>query len=355
MKKLAFTMAGGGQAAPIFGCMARRVAFTMADRLSRLYTLVPSRSAFTMAEILLSLTIIGVVAAITLPSLMGNINERTWNTQRKALHARMSQAIAMMPQVHGYGGLSVNEEDWSFSGDNGAEVFITDGLSKVLKINNICDSENLADCGLASTVNKINGGVAWSSIPKTTADYNENLNFFYNQDATGLFSTKTAAFETQNGESILLMYNPRCVDYHNLNQIVAGSMCANLVYDLNGNKGPNTFGKDIGFISVFNGGEHPTVVAPMLVSNEFVTFTDYSDMSKVCAAKDPESRAPNYEEAGALMANSVLFGEETIDSIATKTKVGTNGNYWVVMNPANFIVAVTSDILSNSPTMCVKR
>ena len=59
--------------------------------------------AFTMAEILLSLTIIGVVAAITLPSLMGNINERTWNTQRKALHARMSQAIAMMPQLNGYG------------------------------------------------------------------------------------------------------------------------------------------------------------------------------------------------------------------------------------------------------------
>ena len=46
--------------------------------------------AFTMAEILLSLTIIGVVAAITLPSLTGNINERTWNTQRKALYARMS-------------------------------------------------------------------------------------------------------------------------------------------------------------------------------------------------------------------------------------------------------------------------
>ena len=81
----------------------KKIAFTMADRLSRLYTLVPSRFAFTMAEILLSLTIIGVVAAITLPSLMGNINERTWNTQRKALHARMSQAIAMMPQLNGYG------------------------------------------------------------------------------------------------------------------------------------------------------------------------------------------------------------------------------------------------------------
>ena len=59
--------------------------------------------AFTMAEILLSLTIIGVVAAITLPSLTGNINERTWNTQRKALYARFSQALPLMDALNGFG------------------------------------------------------------------------------------------------------------------------------------------------------------------------------------------------------------------------------------------------------------
>ena len=85
---------------------------------------------FTMAEILLSLTIIGVVAAITLPSLTGNINERTWNTQRKALYARMSQAIPLMGSVNGYAT---------------AETFVTAGLSKVLKINNICDHDHLED------------------------------------------------------------------------------------------------------------------------------------------------------------------------------------------------------------------
>ncbi len=94
---------------------------------------------FTMAEILLSLTIIGVVAAITLPSLMANINERTWNTQRKALYARMSQAIAMMPQIAGYGTLTVTtDEDGSTTvTDTATESFLTEGLSKVLKINNI--------------------------------------------------------------------------------------------------------------------------------------------------------------------------------------------------------------------------
>ena len=91
--------------------------------------------AFTMAEILLSLTIIGVVAAITLPSLTGNINERTWNTQRKALYARFSQALALMPSLNGYGTLT--EDESGSIEDTAAETFVTAGLSKVLKINNI--------------------------------------------------------------------------------------------------------------------------------------------------------------------------------------------------------------------------
>ena len=82
--------------------------------------------AFTMAEILLSLTIIGVVAAITLPSLTGNINERTWNTQRKALYARFSQAIALMPALNGYGTLTEDSSSGASDAvDTAAETFIT--------------------------------------------------------------------------------------------------------------------------------------------------------------------------------------------------------------------------------------
>ena len=106
-----------------------------------------SAGGFTMAEILLSLTIIGVVAAITLPSLTGNINERTWNTQRKALYARFSQAIALMPSLNGYGTLREETDSAGSTSieDTAAETFVTAGLSKVLKINNICDIYMIAD------------------------------------------------------------------------------------------------------------------------------------------------------------------------------------------------------------------
>ena len=146
-------------------------------------------SAFTMAEILLSLTIIGVVAAITLPSLTGNINERTWNTQRKALYARFSQAIALMPSLNGYGTLKEETDSAGSTSieDTAAETFVTAGLSKVLKINNICDNMHLSDCGLPDKINPYSGSAI--EFPTTMEEmnsvmvFNDAEDFEYGEDA----------------------------------------------------------------------------------------------------------------------------------------------------------------------------
>ena len=144
---------------------------------SRLYPCVWTTMVrgFTMAEILLSLTIIGVVAAITLPSLTGNINERTWNTQRKALYARMSQAIALMPALNGYGTLTEETDSAGSTSieDTAAETFVADGLAKVLKINNICDNEHLADCGIPEKIITLDG----EESLKRDVDLNTLVNF----------------------------------------------------------------------------------------------------------------------------------------------------------------------------------
>ena len=133
-----------------------------------------------MAEILLSLTIIGVVAAITLPSLTGNINERTWNTQRKALYARFSQAIALMPSLNGYGTLT--EDESGSIEDTAAETFITSGLSKVLKINNICDNDHLEDCGIPSKMTDVLGSQI--NVPKKISELNSlNTNMSWSTEA----------------------------------------------------------------------------------------------------------------------------------------------------------------------------
>ncbi len=264
----------------------------------------------------MSLTIIGVVAVITLPSLTGNINERTWNTQRKALYTRMSQAIALMPALNGYGTL-IEGSDSTSAVDTAAETFVTEGLSKVLKINNICDSEHLADCGIPTKVTAINGSLVYpNGFPKTLVEFNDHFKpgTWSNSVDSGHFTystlnTKTAAFETQNGESIIVYYQPVCktileVDWYNPAQSV---LCANFVYDLNGNKGPNTVGKDIGFISVL----YPTdsvVVAPMPAVEPEAAFYSYNSSVAICKNVLDDGRIPNKDEAAAMFYNKSLLG-----------------------------------------------
>jgi len=268
-------------------------------------------AAFTMAEILLSLTIIGVVAAITLPSLTGNINERTWNTQRKALYARFSQAIALMPALNGYGTLTAGDSSIS-AVDTAAETFITDGLSKVLKINNICDNDHLADCGIASQFTNLAGSVI-SPFPNTMGDLNSKLLFAGAIGHVGsnysTLNTKAAAFETQNGESIVVYYNPNCTAsvVSSAPYYTQPTMCANFVYDLNGSKGPNTVGKDIGFMSALYATDS-SVVAPYPRVGDTLTGVSQPDGGRACNNLDNEYRLPNKDELASIFFNRSLIG-----------------------------------------------
>ena len=318
-----YSQTSARQAKPRFRLQARALAFNAkggepAEPVLCLDSgLSVKKCAFTMAEILLSLTIIGVVAAITLPSLTGNINERTWNTQRKALYARMSQAISLMPALNGYGTLT-EDESGNITEDTAAETFVTAGLSKVLKINNICDNEHLEDCGIPSKLTNMKGSVI-DSFPVTLVALNEMFNGSYmSVYSTGshLYSysqsdTKAAAFETQNGESIVTYYNPQCIGSLAENEFHYSQpkMCANFIYDLNGTKGPNTVGKDIGFITVLYPSD-ASVVAPMPISQAlpYSFAKPQADAGLACKSVDNESRLPNREELAAMFYNKKLLG-----------------------------------------------
>ena len=283
-----------------------------------------------MAEILLSLTIIGVVAAITLPSLTGNINERTWNTQRKALYARMSQAISLMPALNGYGTL-VEGNDSTSAQDTATETFLTDGLAKVLKINNICDNTHLEDCGVVTSFTNM----ATSKAPMPTTLY-ELSSYFrsvaFSGSSFSTINTKAAAFETQNGESVVAFYNQSCrtefsheaslTSYGNVFGFPQSNMCVNFVYDLNGKKGPNTVGKDIGIMTVFNAID-PLVVAPMPSSatNAGGSSAKYvwNDAAKVCTSQDSETRLPNIDELSAMLINNDFINLLTTASYWSST------------------------------------
>ncbi len=296
---------------------------------------------FTMAEILLSLTIIGVVAAITLPSLMANINERTWNTQRKALYARISQAIAMMPQLNGYGEYEGTNTDGSVTTtkDTAAEAFLTEGLSKVLKINNICDAAHLADCGVAASFTNLAGSTkTWpTKLSELNSMFTGSWDSNGSSEGGSIFEnpqknidTKAAAFETQNGETVILYYNPFCTSdtEGNAFHYSQPKMCANFIYDLNGNKGPNVVGKDIGFITALYPNDS-NVVAPMPLPIDVDNAVVFASTGAACQAQNSESRLPNRDELSSIFYNKELLGN-TLDGYWSSSIVsyGNPGTAW---------------------------
>ena len=321
--------------------------------------------AFTMAEILLSLTIIGVVAAITLPSLIGNINERTWNTQKKALHARMAQALALMPQLNGYGTFVASTTSNAGS-DNTAQTFITEGLSKVLKITNVCTYDKLNDCGVAPTYTTLAGGtrsVAQDLLTfaplfsNTTTEAGKQVNqYSFN------YNTKAVAFETQNGESIILYYNPYCQDNKDV-PIPASNdyrwdhaqqyMCANFVVDLNGAKGPNKVGKDINFITAIYP-NNPDVVAPDLLSahgNDANSYT-YDQATNICKNMGAEYHLPTLTEAMSMTYNHDLLGLSSSLAFWSGSAVGASHAWQVGLGSGRRYVLSRTE---TKAVRCVKR
>ncbi len=226
----------------------------------------------------------------------------------------MSQAIAMMPQVGGYGEYEGTNTDGVVTAtkDTAAEAFLTEGLSKVLKINNICDAAHLADCGIAASFTNLAGST--KSWPKKLSELNSMFTSIYVWESSSFqnpqnnIDTLSVAFETQNGESIVAYYNPYCQVKGNLSVdvYIQPKMCANFIYDLNGNKGPNSFARDIGFITVVYSDE-PTVIAPMpLAAN--AAKSNWSEASRACITIDSNSRLPNNEELMAMFFNREFIG-----------------------------------------------
>ena len=269
-----------------------------------------NKLAFTMAEILISLTIVGVVAAITLPALQGNINEKVWNTQRKALYSRITQAISLMQSLNGYG-LGEIQED---TNKNAAMAFVAEGLSKVLKINNICDNEHLTDCGIAAKYTNMAG--ITNNIPTKLSNFNSMFTETYvgsnghiYQNSQKDIDTLAVAFETVNGENLLVLYNPQCVD--DLGEIdlhfSQPKMCVNFIYDLNGTAGPNTIGKDMGFITALYP-SNTNIVAPMPLATNASNSLEQAEAMSACRNQNAESRLPNRDELSAMFYNRDLLG-----------------------------------------------
>ena len=190
------------------------------------YLRVASRhNAFTLAEVLITLAVIGIVAVLTIPSLVKNYNEKAWESGQKVFENRLLVATRQM-----------NTEE-KLAGYSSTMDFVNE-LKKYIKITRVCDNDNITKC--------FNKEVIWSADEEPV-----DMSKVTDASAFGLdWETDTVAVQFANGVNAIIAYNPNATQDPYNNQFAATSKSMAILYDLSGNKNPNTNGKDIKNINV---------------------------------------------------------------------------------------------------------
>ncbi len=176
------------------------------------------KAAFTLAEVLITLAIIGVVAAITIPSLVKNYNEKAWATAKDVFEKRLEVATRQM-----------NTEE-KLAGYSSTIDFVNE-LKNKIKITKICNSNELTKC-FAKTITTANNIVY---------DTETDLAQLTKED----WGTGTVGVQFANGVNALISYNPNTTQDPYNNQFAASAESMAIIYDVSGYKNPNALGKDI--------------------------------------------------------------------------------------------------------------
>ena len=204
------------------------------------HLITSSKAAFTLAEVLITLAIIGVVAAITIPSLVKNYNEKAWSTAQKVFTERLEVATRQM-----------NTEE-KLAGYSNTMDFVNE-LKKYIKITRVCDNNNITKC--------FNKEVIWSADEEPV-----DMSKVTDASAFGLdWETDTVAVQFANGVNAVIAYNPNTTQDPFNNQFSATSNSMAILYDVSGNKNPNKYSAEPNSdISAINVRELKGVVACMI-------------------------------------------------------------------------------------------
>uniref|UniRef100_UPI00402818C9 prepilin-type N-terminal cleavage/methylation domain-containing protein n=1 Tax=Candidatus Scatousia sp. TaxID=3085663 RepID=UPI00402818C9 len=82
-------------------CLAKALQAVTVPRPLRERVMVRGKSAFTLAEVLITLGIIGIVAAMTMPTLIGKYKKKELANRAKVAYSILSQAIKLSEVENG--------------------------------------------------------------------------------------------------------------------------------------------------------------------------------------------------------------------------------------------------------------
>ena len=192
---------------------------------------------FTLAEVLITLAIIGIVAAMTIPTLVGNAQKTQYITGLKKAYAETTEALKLMASDYGC------PDDLSCTGLFGnsatSDTFANE-FKKYFKLAKDCGStydvnDEKTKCFADTYTSHIDGTFSGLSFPQdfmgsytlTTAD---GFSMAITDDADNC----AAGFNAAPGTNM-------------------AHTCAQVLIDVNGQKGPNTLGRDLFYFLITTG------------------------------------------------------------------------------------------------------
>ena len=186
------------------------------------------KKGFTLAEVLITLGIIGVVAAMTMPTLINNHREKETVVKLKKLNSTLQNAYNIMRQEE-YGS-SINSIL-----DYGTNDEFIDNFTKYLKVQNVCHEGELDDCFIVkSSYKTIGNGVG-----------------------TSMYASDSTAFVLADGTVVIVAGRDSTPTYKQL------------FVDLNGKNPPNTFGKDAFSFIMYTQKIVPRGIVALRINNTF--------------------------------------------------------------------------------------
>lgn len=179
------------------------------------------KKGFTLADVLITLGVIGIVAAMTLPVLIGHWQEKITVSKLKKLYSVLNQAYTRAVEDNG------GPESWDLKGLNSFEGAknIHNNMAPFLSVLQNCGQEK--GC-FYDGYYKTKSGSNWSKIeqPGFLGMYK-----FVLQDGTALYIQTRSADCTEGKDSGL--------------SLAAKNICAFIVADINGAAKPNVWAKDL--------------------------------------------------------------------------------------------------------------
>jgi len=185
------------------------------------------QTAFTLAEVLFTLAIVGVVAAMTLPALINKTQDKQFKTAFKKQYSTFAQA---MQRVYAEDGSTYEHVEW---------IQMPKFFCSIQKAQKVLKSG--IDCSKVQNDN-YSGTDEW---PATGGEYwHKNGEWFDKQGNPQTLNSGYWPMSYLLPDGALVVYN-----------------CSNQIFvDVNGYKKPNTIGKDIFFFVVVSKNMVPTII-----------------------------------------------------------------------------------------------